>query len=419
MNLNSNIKNAENLAISEKETYLTYKLKSIEHTISMIKNQAKFQKLFELPEKITIGIKKHEKPEFCKKLKPSDKFIDKVKMAIICEIYDKRQKEVEEKKIAYIQKLNIIFNKIIEMPVLSPIKNNIENFIKEAEKIDKQYKVGVQVNINNIEANFINTYRDMIDSFFNLHIDLNILDFKLDKNLSTGQETYLLQFARLFNAMGKNNIDNNCIILVDEGENTLHPNWQKKYVKYLTTFLKDNFPNKNIHLIITSHSPFILSDLPKENVIFLEKYKENDDEVKKENQKVGNCKNVSKDMDIKPFGANIHTLLSHGFFMEDGLMGEFAKNKIEEIKKFYEIVKFLEPKNKKYKRILKILYLFKIKKFNHIQSIIGEQFLQKIIKNYLDELYLIFSDDNTLINKELNELEKRKEYLMSLKNAKA
>ena len=59
-----------------------------------------------------------------------------------------------------------------------------------------------------------------------------------------------------------------------------------------------------------------------------------------------------------------------------------------------------------------------IKSFIHIQSIIGEPFLQAIIKNYLDDLHIIFSDDKTLIDKELAELEKRKKHLESLKNAK-
>ncbi|MFW3441837.1 AAA family ATPase [Aliarcobacter butzleri] len=204
--------------------------------------------------------------------------------------------------------------------------------------------------------------------------------------------------------------------LLDEPDTLLHPQWQKQFIKELLYLLKRI--NGIYNIVITSHSPFILSDIPKENVIFLEKYKENDEEVKKDIQKLGNCKNVSKDIKLKTFGANIHTLLSDGFFMSDGLMGEFAKSKINEIKKFYEIVKFLEAKNKKYKRILKILYLFKIKKFKHIQSIIGEPFLQTIIKNYLDDLHIIFSDDKTLIDKELAELEKRKKYLESLKNAK-
>ncbi|MDZ7818513.1 MAG: hypothetical protein U5K55_07810 [Aliarcobacter sp.] len=44
---------------------------------------------------------------------------------------------------------------------------------------------------------------------------------------------------------------------------------------------------------------------------------------------MGNCINATDKVDINPFGANIHTLLSHGFFMKDGLMGEFAKGKID------------------------------------------------------------------------------------------
>jgi len=110
------------------------------------------------------------------------------------------------------------------------------------------------------------------------------------------------------------------ILFIDEFELGLHPNWQKNVILYLISFLKE--VNIKFHLFITTHSPFLLSDLPKENIIFLKKDKE-----------TGNCINVSKQIDIKPFGANIHTLLSDGFFM-DGLMGEFAKEKIKEIMNF-------------------------------------------------------------------------------------
>jgi len=42
----------------------------------------------------------------------------------------------------------------------------------------------------------------------------------------------------------------------------------------------------------------------------------------------GNCKNITEETNIETFGANIHSLLSHGFFMNDGLIGDFAKEKI-------------------------------------------------------------------------------------------
>ena len=90
--------------------------------------------------------------------------------------------------------------------------------------------------------------------------------------------------------------------------------------------------NFKIDLFITTHSPFLLSDIPKQNIIFLDTY--DDKSEKYPNLKDGNCINVSSEIDIKPFGANIHELLSHGFFMENGLMGEFAKSKINDVYNF-------------------------------------------------------------------------------------
>jgi len=130
---------------------------------------------------------------------------------------------------------------------------------------------------------------------------------------------------------------NKVLVLLDEFELGLHPNWQKKSIKYITDFLQ--LMGKEFHLIITSHSPFILSDIPKQNIIFLDTYNKEKSEKKYPNLnfdgfKDGNCINVTNEIDIKPFGANIHTLLSDSFFMDKGLMGEFAKNKIEKIMKF-------------------------------------------------------------------------------------
>ena len=228
--------------------------------------------------------------------------------------------------------------------------------------------------------------------------------------LSTGEKSLLdvvYSIKNIIELRIKNNLSDSIFILLDEIESYLHPNWQKNLIQYIYNFVK--IYSIDIHIILTSHSPFILSDIPKQNVIFLEKYDENDDEVKKGNQKIGNCKNVTKDIDMKTFGANIHTLLSNGFFMSDGLMGEFAKSKIEEIKKFYDFNQKFKAKinaKGKIKERVKKYYLNKKEKFNHIQSIIGEQFLQAIIKNYLDELEEIF-DAETYKNRKKEELLKQ------------
>ncbi|WP_323590593.1 AAA family ATPase [Aliarcobacter butzleri] len=191
-------------------------------------------------------------------------------------------------------------------------------------------------------------------------------------------------------------------LLLDEIEQGLHPDWQKRFINFLNQVLNQFKNSLKFNIIITSHSPFIISDLPKENVIFLEKDKQS-----------GLCKNVTKDMELKTFGANIHTLLSNGFFMSDGLMGEFAKSKIEEIKEFYELVKKCEKvinESEKTKNTIKNIYQGYEPNFRNIQKIIGEPFLQTIIKNYLDELEILFNGKKEFLDKEIKRLEElRKE----------
>ena len=216
--------------------------------------------------------------------------------------------------------------------------------------------------------------------------------------LSQGERKFFTESLMIFDAIMKSEKDE-ILLVLDEPDLTLHPEWQKRYMSELIKLIS-NFSNKKFHIIITSHSPFILSDLPKNNVIFLK-----------------NGKQV--DVDINPFGANIHTLLSHGFFMQDGLMGEFAKGKIEEIKKFYELIKKLEKRIQKHSKTKKFVFnSFQRRKnrFENIHKIIGEPFLKTIIGNYLDELHLILSDNETLIDKELHELEERRKYLEDLKS---
>ena len=328
----------------------------------------------------------------------------------------------------FIKKLNVLENVEIRArdekgkrtseftKLITKYENDINNIISNFYQL-KNHNLSTGSGLENFDSYFNKFNIDNIDKLYinNLYLLFSLYNFEMKfgnkfsfKDLSSGQTTllsyigYISRYIEYCIYEQKKSLT----IIIDECETSLHPNWQKESVKFFIDAIKSGIEDDfKINLIFTSYSPFILSDIPKENVIFLEKDKE-----------TGLCKNATKDIDIKTFGANIHTLLSNGFFMSDGLMGEFAKSKINEIKKFYEIVKFLEPKNKKYKRILKILYLFKIKKFKHIKSIIGEKFLQTIIKNYLDELEEIFDKKNYKKNKmkellEQFEIEEIQKYL--------
>lgn len=69
-----------------------------------------------------------------------------------------------------------------------------------------------------------------------------------------------------------------------------------------------------INVIVVTHSPFVLSDIPKGNILYLDE---------------GN--NVTGEKHLNTFGANVNELLNQSFFLSGGFMGEFAKMKIESL----------------------------------------------------------------------------------------
>lgn len=66
--------------------------------------------------------------------------------------------------------------------------------------------------------------------------------------------------------------DKNVLFLFDEPETHFNPDWKSKFISTLRTCLASEMDGKNIlrDLLITSHSPFIVSDCPKEKVIIIE-----------------------------------------------------------------------------------------------------------------------------------------------------
>ncbi len=281
---------------------------------------------------------------------------------------------------------NSLFNFVPESIIVSTGKGEISD-----NNELKTYIENSKGHINNkllMSAFNENFFTDKEELFFEACnknvINLNIYD-KLGRNifhLSSGERRILFDFLLLNDAL-KNKSSNDVLVCLDEPDITLHPDWQRNYINELTNTFSEI--GKNIHFIITSHSPFILSDLPKENVIFLNKYTDDDEDVKSGLQKVGNCKNATKITTIDTFGANIHTLLSHGFFIKGGLMGEFAKNKIN------EVIDNLQNKKVSLSQ----------KQIKSIISTIGEPFLQ----TKLGQMY----NNKFEIDDELEELQKEQD----------
>lgn len=141
--------------------------------------------------------------------------------------------------------------------------------------------------------------------------------------LSSGEQELLNLFSRLYDAIELKpekfcNIGSSCFIMLDEAEIGFHPEWQRRYIKLIVDFLSNVLVKPGIHfqIIITTHSPILLSDIPGCCVTYLKKDK---------NGVTHNAKQPES------FASNVFRQYRNGFFMENGLVGEFASNKIEAI----------------------------------------------------------------------------------------
>lgn len=141
-------------------------------------------------------------------------------------------------------------------------------------------------------------------------------------SLSTGEQRILRFMADVcLIANGKTSkISKNDIFIFDEMDLSWHPEWQRKMIYYIVDlFTKisqmDKTCNRKFNLIFTTHSPFILSDMPKDSVTILK----------------NNSGNITVEHpNINTFATNIHELFKEGLFIKSTI-GEFAQVKIKDI----------------------------------------------------------------------------------------
>jgi len=140
--------------------------------------------------------------------------------------------------------------------------------------------------------------------------------------LSSGEHSLLTLFSRLHDVIYRYNIGRHekekLILFIDEAEIGFHPAWKRIYFDRLLYFLNNHVEGYGFQLIMTTHSPYLLSDLPHTNVILL----------KRQPNETTTLVDASQ---FKTFGANINELLATSFFLEEGLIGEFAQNKIQNL----------------------------------------------------------------------------------------
>lgn len=145
------------------------------------------------------------------------------------------------------------------------------------------------------------------------------------QGLSAGELSYLSMMGRLDEIIGdqakeKSRIaQTNLILFLDEAETTLHPEWQRRLVENIIWYIENFTSNLHVHVIFASHSPTLLSDLPRGNVCMLPSRSNPD----------GDCRAP----DIETFGMNIYDLYRIMADEKGCISGRFSTQKIERLMK--------------------------------------------------------------------------------------
>ena len=105
-------------------------------------------------------------------------------------------------------------------------------------------------------------------------------------------------------------------LVLDEVEICFHPEYQRKFIKKLIDLLiKLRLNYKcSLNIILATHSPFILSDIPRQNILYLEN---------------GKC--VNDEIEVNPYAANVNDILHQSFFLKDSFLGEFALERMNNL----------------------------------------------------------------------------------------
>lgn len=244
------------------------------------------------------------------------------------------------------------------------------NNIKAITKDEKENDLIIDINQEYLQSRNINTIPlafvqpiIMVTKRENDKDSLNNSEFSFNQ-LSSGEQqlihSLLTVVYHVYNiksiSTSEKETYENINIIFDEIELYFHPDYQRTYIYSLILLL--NHINKDnkfyFNILLSTHSPFILSDIPSQNILKIRKG------IPVENG------------DINSFSANIHDLLADDFFLEDGFMGEFAKSKIN------DLVEFLSNKKPN-----KTIYNWNEDNILDFIELIGEP----LIKNSLKDLY--------------------------------
>ena len=262
------------------------------------------------------------------------------------------------------------------------------NFLKDYSKIKKLYKYGiVDEGTRGIRASELmdKVYNNngpvysleeleyaVLPSIFKQDVYLQketneggLLDGRIElSQLSSGERQFVFSVSSIiYHLTNLRSVKPNlpryhCFnLIIDEVEICFHPEYQRTFLYKLLNLLDRLEFNHGpyINIILTTHSPFLLSDIPDKHILYM----------------------TDKDRPKgKTFGSNIYDLLNQQFFMDDTI-GQFASDKINELIKVYRMVDRKEREQQ---------FLEQYERFEWVVELVGDEYLHNALMQMIDEM---------------------------------
>lgn len=312
------------------------------------------------------------------------------KVIKICERYPNYKKFINDKKEIDLEKLIpklVLDNSHITFKLKQALNYiHYRLYIDYLNHIEKPYNVEeLSKEINSLKKHYedlgrsINIIELLPPPFFDLELIIN--DSLSFDDLSSGEKQKIYSTSSIvYHILNLNSVENNgdtddisiykykyLNILFDEVELYFHPDLQRTFISDMIEYINKINPShinhiRGINICLATHSPFILSDIPNQNIMRL---------IDGEPQEY-----ISTD---KTFGANIYDLLDNDFFMKNGFIGEFAMDKIKKILDYVSVNKY-DKRNHDY--------------FLSVVNIIGDEVIKRKLSQLLSNIYTNSLDNN-------------------------
>ena len=316
--------------------------------------------------------------------------------------------EIDPKTIQPTERFYVDLNKFLNGNTKSKIAQ-LRNFFNALSTI-----------ISNVGRNFVFTKDDdrktLEDIFKSLNTEesdnlisqetFSVLEFEWN-GLSSGELALLNLLGRL-NSVKSNLNSSKILLLLDEVDLGLHPEWQRNWVNRVLPIIGKIMKKRNgaVRVILSTHSPIILSDFLAEDVIYL---------PEEPNKK------------LKTFGQNIYSLFKNSFFLE-APKGAFSQQVIEDLLKIFgnSLNDVLIQERSAYKKFI-IKYRLQFNKetpgyevrnfFEELVDMIGEDIIPNHLKRPIENSLWHNEPNDSLgyeekideLKKQIKELEEKKQ----------